>query len=150
VIGTSVFRIGLLLLMLLLAGCEKHRLDEQVKELCAKDGGVKVYEVVRMPRSEFTEFGLPLEFRPSRGEQALGPDYLFRVDRSYYRADSPEMSRSHYTVVRRSDNKVLGETVIYGRGGGDIPSPMHESSSFCPPLNEADVDTLLKSVFRPM
>ena len=71
-IGTSVFRIGLLLLVLLLAGCEKHRLDEQVKELCAKDGGVRIYETVTLPREVFTEYGDLKFYRATQGETRWG------------------------------------------------------------------------------
>lgn len=42
---------------LLLAGCEKARLDAQVKELCAKDGGIKVYETVKLPADRFNQWG---------------------------------------------------------------------------------------------
>jgi hypothetical protein len=143
-------RVGLLLVLMMLAGCEKHRLDEQVKELCAKDGGVKVYEVVPRPRSEFSEFGLIADFHPSRGEQALGPEYLFKREKTNYRTGNPEVSRTHYQIIRKADAKLLGETIIYGRGGGDIPSPFHGTSFFCPPLEDADVGNLLKGVFRPI
>ena len=42
----------------LLVGCEKARLDQQVKELCAKDGGIKVYETVKLPPERFDQWGL--------------------------------------------------------------------------------------------
>jgi len=139
----------LLLLMLLLAGCEKDRLDEQVKVLCAKDGGVKVYEVVPRPRSEFSEFGSIAGFRPSLGEQALGPEYLFREEKAYLRTGDPQMTRTRYSIVRKTDGKVLGETVFYTRSGGEIPSPIYQKSFVCPPYVEADVGALLNGVFRP-
>ena len=105
----------------LLAGCEKASLDQQVKELCAKDGGVK--------------------------ENALGTEYIFKEDRHYYRRDNPEMSRTHYQIFRRSDSKLLGETVLYARGGGDMPGPWHESSFTCPDPNKAGDVALLAEIF---
>jgi hypothetical protein len=135
--------------MLLLAGCEKDRLDEQVKVLCAKDGGVKVYEIVPRPRSEFDEYGSFLDFRPAKGQDALGPEYVFEETKTYYRTGDPEMSRAQYKIIRKLDNKVLGETVLYSRSGGDIPSPMYQRSFVCPPFSDAGVGALLKSVFRP-
>jgi hypothetical protein len=149
VIGIQVSRIGLLLLVLLLAGCEKHRLDEQVKELCAKDGGVRIYEVVPRPRAEFDEYGSVLIFDPGKGQDALGPEYVFDEAMTSYQSGDPQVSRSHYKVVRKSDGKVLGESVLYSRSGGDIPSPMYQRSFVCPPFNEAGVAALLKGVFRP-
>jgi len=44
----------------LLAGCEKHDLDKRMGELCRKNGGVTVYETVRLPESEFSKDGVPL------------------------------------------------------------------------------------------
>ncbi len=127
--ASTAGRVGLLLILMLLAGCEKHRLDEQVKELCAKDGGVKVYEVVPRPRSEFSEFGLIADFHPSRGEQALGPEYLFQREQVSLRVGDPQMTRTRYTIVRKSDNKMLGETIFYARSGGEIPSPITKELS---------------------
>ena len=57
----------------LLTGCEKARFDQQVKELCAKDGGVKVYETVKMPAEKFNQWGQINFFKPTQGENALVP-----------------------------------------------------------------------------
>lgn len=131
----------------LLNACEKARLDQQVKELCAKDGGIKVYETVRLPPEKFNQWGQPNFFNPTQGENALGPEYVFKREIHYYRSGNPEMSRKHYQVIRRSDGKLLGETVFYGRGGGDLPGPWHDSSFVCPPYAEADSTALLMKVF---
>ena len=95
-------RIGLLLLMLLLAGCEKDRLDEQVKVLCAKDGGVKVYETVKLPKESFTEHGDLKFYRATKGEDALGPDYIFVSENHGDRSGNPRSQALHYQIVRRS------------------------------------------------
>jgi hypothetical protein len=135
---------------LLLAGCEKARLDEQVKELCAKDGGIKVYEAVKLPADRFDQWGMVKPYDPTKGENTLGPDYIFKREIHYYRQGNPEMSREHYRVIRRSDGKLLSETILYGRGGGDMPGPWHDSSFSCPKLLEAGPNMLLKSTFFPM
>ena len=132
---------------LLLTACEKARLDQQVKELCAKDGGIKVYETVRLTPEKFNQWGQPSFYKPTQGENALGSDYIFKEARQYYRRGNPEMSRSHYQVIRRSDGKLLGETVLYGRGGGDMPGPWHESSFTCPDPNSAGDVALLVAIF---
>ena len=132
----------------LLAGCEKARLDQQVKELCAKDGGVKVYETVRLPAEKFNQWGQPNFFNPTQGENALGPEYVFKEARHYYRTGNPQMSRRHYEIIRRSDDKRLAESIVYGRGGGDMPGPWHDSSFTCPDLPGGAVNTLLKEVFH--
>jgi hypothetical protein len=135
---------------LLLSACEKARLDQQVKELCAKDGGIKVYETVKLPAEKFNQWGQPNFFNPTQGENALGPDYLFKREIHYYRRGNPEMSREHYQVIRRSDNRLLGETILYGRGGGDMPGPWYDSSYSCPKPLEAGPNMLLKSIFFPL
>ena len=48
------------ILLLLLSGCERWYLDSKMEELCAKDGGIKIYETVTLPASDFNEFGEPL------------------------------------------------------------------------------------------
>jgi hypothetical protein len=131
---------------LLIAGCEQARLDEQVRELCAKDGGIKVYETVRLPAEKFDKWGMVTFYDPSKGDKALGEDYIFRQDIHYYRKGNPEMSRRRYQVLRMSDWKVLGEAIVYGRGGGDLPGPWHESSFHCPDAIDGPVNTLVKSV----
>jgi hypothetical protein len=148
VIGTPVFRIGLLLLLLLLAGCEKHRLDEQVKELCAKDGGVKVYETVTLPKDVFTEYGDLKFYRATQGENALGPEYVFVTEVTEIKSGNPELKRIAFRIVRRSDRVTLGESVSYARGGGDMPGPWHSSTFQCPDKDVGE-GFLMRGVFRP-
>jgi len=141
-------RIGLLLLMLLLAGCEKDRLDEQVKVLCAKDGGVKVYETVRLPKEVFTEHGDLKFYRATQGENALGPDYIFVSEITEIKSGNPDLKRIAFRIVRRSDRFTLGESVSYARGGGDMPGPWHSSSFKCPD-KEVGEGFLMRGIFRP-
>ncbi len=89
----SPSRIGLLLLMLLLAGCEKDRLDEQVKVLCAKDGGVKVYETVQVAQDSIHRtWGSDSSIGLRKGEDALGPEYIFVSEITEYQVWEPEVS----------------------------------------------------------
>ena len=142
--------ISILLLIPVFSSCaspSKSELDAEVKRLCAIDGGIKVYEMVRLPSDQFNEYGQINFYRPAQGENTLGSKYLFKVERIYYRQGNPEMSRTHYQVIRRSDQKLLGETVFYGRGGGDLPGPWHDSSFACPSYAEADSLALLTKIF---
>lgn len=132
---------------LLLAGCEKDRLDAQVKELCAKDGGIKVYETVKLPPERFDQWGMVKPYDPTQGENALGPDFVFKRDIYYFKKEPPTFIRHHYLVIRQADGKVLGETISYGRGGGDLPGPWHPSSFTCPEVSVAGPNALLKAVF---
>lgn len=91
--------------------------NAQVDEMCAKDGGIKVYETVTLPPDKFSKWGMVKFYRPTQNEMALGPEYIFKEDKYYYKRGSPKLIRHHYEVVRRADRKLLGETTSYGRGG---------------------------------
>lgn len=120
-------------LLLPLAGCEKARLDQQVKELCAKDGGIKVYETVKLPPENFDKYGVVRI--PSKQDAKSSDDYYYERDTTYMKTGNPEMWRSNHRIVRASDGKVLGESIRYARRGGDMPGPWHESSFGCPDTN---------------
>ncbi len=132
---------------LLLSGCEKASLDEQVKELCAKDGGIKVYETVKLPAERFEQWGMVKPYDPTQKENALGLEYVFREETKYFKKDPPTFIRHHYQIIRKNDGKMLGETVSYGRGGGDLPGPWFPSSFVCPEVSIAGPNALLKAVF---
>lgn len=148
--GNHAHRAGALALALalaaVLAGCEKWQLDAQVRELCARDGGMKIYETVALPADQFDRWGMVKFYRPTGGEEALGPGYIYREQDSYLRRGNPEMWRSYTAVIRRSDGKVLGEIVRYTRRGGDMPGPWADSSFSCPSI-ETDRPDLLQSLF---
>jgi len=129
-----------------IGGCarEKDQLDEEVRQLCAKDGGTKIHERVGLPADKFDESGF-INFYRRTAKDPLGPEYMFESRIDYYRKGNPEMWRNYYRVVRRLDGKVLGESVTYSRRGGDMPGPWHESSFGCP-THTGDA-TLLKEVF---
>ncbi len=114
---------------------EKDRLDREVKRLCAIDGGIKVYETVPLPPDKFNKYGQINFYRPTQGENTLGKDYLFKRETYYYKQGNPDLFRLHTQIFRRSDGKLLGESVFYKRGGGDIPGPWHGTSYMCPELS---------------
>lgn len=121
--------------------------DAQVREMCAKDGGIKVYETVTLPAEMFNKWGQVDFYHPTQGENALGQEYVFKEDTQYYRQDNPQMSRVHYQVLRRADGKLLGETILYDRIGGDLPGPWHHSSFACPDINKAGSIALFSKIF---
>lgn len=108
--------------------------DAKVRELCAKDGGVKVYEIVELPPVKFNKFGQINFYHPTQGENALGPEYLVKVETRFLRAEDedPVIMRFQSRVFRQSDGKLLAESISYARRGGDIPGPWHPSSFHCP------------------
>jgi hypothetical protein len=122
--------------MLLAVACarEKDRLDAEVRRLCARDGGVRVYETMVLSEDEYRKllnrYG-ELEIQDKEFAKASGAFYQESV-KTYLRIGNPELWRSEYRIVRRSDGKVLATSVFYTRRGGDFPGPWHESSFSCP------------------
>ncbi len=139
-----------------LAGCgSKNAADKEMQALCAKDGGMKVYETVTLPASEFSRYGQPLDrywSNQSDPENKLGPDYRYVYELSFLKRGDTlkgevQTRRSTTKVIRRSDGKLLGESVEYGRSGGDSYLYLifggHPSASSCP----AGADQLLINLF---
>lgn len=151
-------RLALALLALeLLTGCTsytKMKMDAEVDRLCSIDGGIKIYETVSLPPEKFDKNNHINFYHPSQGENALGPEYLWKWDNKYLQpgGDSratPRMWRSHMQVFRRTDGRLLGEYISYSRYGGDshffnelIGGPP-ESSYSCP----KDFKDVLDGVF---
>jgi hypothetical protein len=106
--------------------------DMEVQRLCAIDGGVKVYEQVKLPAEQYDAYAQRNWILPDKAQAKPEDEYFSETDRHYFLNGNPEMSRRQYRVIRRSDAKVLGEMVRYGRGGGDLPGPWHPSSFTCP------------------
>jgi hypothetical protein len=127
--------------MLWLALGDQWAADKQVRELCAKDGGVRVYETVTLPTDKYDMYARANWVIPDKSHAKLTDDYYSETDRHYFKTGNPEMSRRQYQIVRRSDGKILGESISYGRGGGDLPGPWHESSYHCPSGESLSIET---------
>lgn len=104
--------------------------DRQVREMCARDGGVRVYETVKLPRERFDQLG---QIRiPSKQDAKPGDEYYDEWRVQHYKEGNPSIRRDHFLVYQRSDVKLLGEAISYARLGGDLPGPWHGSSFRCP------------------
>lgn len=101
-----------------------------MEKLCKGDGGIKVYETVDLPASDFNCLGDPLAKYhqiANSSEEYYGPEYRWLTREKYIvgnsntRADLGDgvLKRLHFSLYRRSDNRLLGEEVRYSRGGGD-------------------------------
>ena len=68
----------------LISGCEKFELDRQMEELCKKDGGVRVYETVKLPPELFDQNGDPFPgWRGRPDSERLGIGYAYsRIETS--------------------------------------------------------------------
>lgn len=118
------------------------RLDQQVREMCAKDGGVKVFETVTLPADKFNEYD---QVRvPAKAYLKPEDEYFYEDGSRYLQKGNPEIWRNHFRIIRRSDGKVMGETISYTRRGGGLPGPWHPSSFGCP--KDADTTDLAKQI----
>ena len=144
--------ISMLLFMPVIASCAtstKAGLDAEVKRLCAIDGGVKVYETVKLPAERFDGYGRV--HIPSKEQAKLEDEYYFEFIVTYLRKGAPDndgsdasVDRSQFRVFRAKDGKLLGERISYSRRGGDLPGPWHPSSFTCPdPKTATSVEKLI-------
>lgn len=113
--------------------------DRQVRDLCAKDGGVRVYETVALPEEKFNQWGQPNFHIPTTPYDKLNDadEYYLEWETTSLKTGNPSLERSHFRLIRRNDQKRLGESVTYLRIGGDLPGPWHESSFTCPVPTQA-------------
>lgn len=122
----------------LVTGCEKFELDRQMEELCKKDGGVRVYETVKLSPEMFEPLGDPFPgWRKRKPEDRLGADYLYEETDTILKVGDPlkgqgRLVRTERQIIRRSDKKLMGESVRYGRSGGDFIAFDHFTSNSCP------------------
>ena len=136
--------IGVLIAPWLISTGVKWYYDQQVRELCAKDGGVKVFETVTLPPEKFDKWGNV----GIHHKRYAKPDdeYYYESEDEFYKQGNPTLLRSRYWIVRRSDSKILGKSIHYGRGGGDLPGPWYGSSFNCPEISKEN-PSLESSVF---
>jgi len=132
-LGIPVLLVALLIMAVIFFEGRKAYWDAQVKEMCAKDGGVTIYERVKLTQSEYQRIGgargiVPVPTRGSAGSNAL---YVTDSKITKIREWSPEVYRREAMIVRVADGKVLSRQIQYGRIGGDFPSPLHTSSYGC-------------------
>ena len=132
------FAFTIVITSLVLTGCEKDELDRQMEALCAKDGGNKVYETVALPADMFSESGQPFSSVKSRSQEGkLGSEYIYLNEIKILKEGDilkgeGRLLRGHIKIIRKSDSKLLGESIAYGRSGGDGFVLGHPSSNSCP------------------
>lgn len=111
--------------------------DWKVRQLCAVDGGVKVYETAPL-KPEMLDWAGRIHIPDKKNIQPTD-EYYYDSEFFYYHKDNPQVERSLTRIVRRSDGKTLGEYIRYGRGGGDLLGPWHGSSFLCPSPTDGGV-----------
>lgn len=126
---------------------KKWRADKLVDNLCAKDGGVKVFERAILPKNKFNKFGQP-QIADKKYATAADKYYSTWTTKDIYgnsnssNYNSLVIFRSEHDYFRKSDGKLLGKMIIYVRRGGDPIGPWHSSHYTCP-----DKKSLIDNIF---
>lgn len=110
-----------------------YQMDKEVDRLCSMDGGIRIFEQVKLSKIYFDEFGNPIISNSIN--KKVGPSEYF-LEASTKRivpgdprgVGSPTLLRSVGKAIRLSDGKVLGEAVGYSRFGGVPDGPWQPTS----------------------
>jgi len=103
-------------------GGQNFYYDAKVKRMCAKDGGIKVYETVTLPAEKFNKRGFITFWDPTQKENTLGPEYIYVGGTTYLRKGNPNIRKHHTQIFRKSDMNLLGEVTYYDRDGRGLAS----------------------------
>lgn len=151
----NIIRAAIVLFFLFWQGLpayNKWQADELVDELCAKDGGIKVYETVTLPKERFNQWGQFVV--PGKRVMKPNDEYyaVWGITNIKGRHESSDIAaltiyQQRISVQRIIDSKTLGEAVIYVRGGGDPIGPWMPSSYSCPDLGGEGEFNLFKKIF---
>lgn len=118
--------------------------DYRVREMCVKDGGVKVYERVTLPQRYVNRDGIiRIPFEP---HATLNDEYFIRTIRTPIVDGYLSVGRHQTQLVRATDKRLLAEVVSYGRGGGDFPTFAHPSYVSCQ-TSVNSIDSMNQQVF---
>ena len=110
-----------------------------MEELCKKDGGTKVYEKVILPTAEFEALRKSATTADS-SEDHYGSNYryLSKLEvlvglHANAQKGEGQITRWHQAIYRRADGRLLGESVLYDRSGGDgFTFGFQPSGNYCP------------------
>jgi hypothetical protein len=125
----------------------KARWDDEVRQMCKKDGGVSVYRKVVLNQDEYKGLGgiqgaLPIPAIDDAKRSSY--PYFRELHETRIHDSNPKVIRLEMIIKRRSDDLVLGKSVTYLRRGGDIPSGLFNDSSFrCPDHDDLETQTFL-------
>lgn len=126
------------------AGGKKLYWDAELREMCAIDGGVRVYEKVELPCEIYDYYAKMNWILPNKEDNKFNNEYYLDSEITYIRKKSPMLWKIHHRIVRRYDQKILGESIMFARSGGDFPGPWHQSSVKCPdPSHQQSLELLV-------
>ena len=132
-----IFMAPVVLVLLAFIFCEVNKAywDYRVDEMCAKDGGITIYEKVVISKSDypnmkFISTGIPVLPFEERVNQDDPFFYRFSSNR-IYKFINLHVNRYEHLTMRNSDKKILAKGITYGRWGGDFPLGFESSRHHC-------------------
>ena len=118
--------------------------DAQVREMCEKDGGVHIVDRVRITKNETNFLGQSAGKPTVLAKELAHPQSPVYAIRGKGKILSSEgnisIGRSEWSIIRRSDEKVVANLIRYSRTGGDFPEFIHQSTYFCPSSEKINSD----------
>lgn len=135
--GYVVVVIGGLLTWIGMPEFNKWQADRVVDDLCTKDGGDRVYEVIKLPAGKFDSNWLVnlggIESARTGAEYYVASS-IIDIQGDHNGADVGQLViwKTDTKIVRAADRKVMAELVSYVRRGGDPIGPWHPSHYQCP------------------
>lgn len=108
--------------------------DYRVREMCAKDGGVKINKIVNVDsltyESLMNKFG-QIDIPRAGDPRSVGSIVVHSYKDVYIRRSNPEVRGSELSVIRVADGAVVATSTTYSRVGGDLLA-LHPSHISCP------------------
>lgn len=133
-----VLLVGSLLATFLFFEGRKAYWDYRVREMCTKDGGVKINQTIDVDtrtyeslKNKFGKLDIPRSEDPNSAKSIAVHSYKD----VYIRRSNPEVRRSEISVSRVANGVVVATSTTYSRVGGDLLA-LHSSYFSCPSVPE--------------
>ena len=108
--------------------------DYRVREMCEKDGGVKVNKILEVDLQTYdslkNQFG-KIDIPRKEDARSIAAVVVHSYEDIYIRQGNPEVRRSRISVSRTNDGEVIATSTTYSRVGGDLVA-LHPSYFSCP------------------
>jgi hypothetical protein len=115
------------LVAVLLTSCsfvQRSYWDAEVERMCHADGGVTVFERVKLTGDEYKQLAGAGGAVTVRRKQTAAPNAPYVAEnKTTSLNENPAVYRSETSIVRRSDGKVLSQVVHYARVGTELSPP---------------------------
>jgi hypothetical protein len=121
------------------------RADKLVDELCAKDGGIKIYETVTLPKERFNEYG-QFVIPPDKRYLKPNDEYFMQIitetviGNNDYVSLLPRVRKDHVSIIGVKDNRKLAEYISYGQRNGEAMGfSLTQAGYSCPKVSDLDL-----------